>query len=524
MFSRTVGLLALIALGTGLVFAQGSTATIVGTVKDASGAVLPAVLVTVKHLETGLTRTAEADSSGNFSIPSLPVGPYELTAEKMGFRREVRRGVELVVAQEALVNLSLQVGSLEQQVTVTEAAPLVNTTLASTSGLITESQVKDMPLNGRSFDQLLTLNVGVSNASSNTLNSGAWNMFSVAGKRPETNRFMMYGIDWIGGAGTGQFITPYGASGKLIGVEAMREFNILADTYGAEYGKRAGGQISVVTNSGTNQVHGDVFEYLRNSALDARDYFDETIGTPPFKRNQFGGALGGPLKKDKLFLFGTYEAFRERLARSSASIVPDAFARKGLLDDGSPVPGLKPKMLEYANTFWPAPNGPLLGGLTAYSYNNPAQSIDEHFGLVRVDYSVSSKDSLSGNFTIDTGIRNIPWGGGGGGDPNFVSISDLHAQTLGLQETHIFSPTVVNVVTLGYAGTYATLVNAPAVPIPANLVFLTGGNPGAIVIGGGISAASPSAVAGTPGNNPTIGVREYYTESDDVHWTQGKHS
>src|SRR5713226_528414 len=331
MFSRTVGLLALIALGTGLVFAQGSTATIVGTVKDASGAVLPAVLVTVKHLETGLTRTAEADSSGNFSIPSLPVGPYELTAEKMGFRREVRRGVELVVAQEALVNLILQVGGLEQQVTVTEAAPLVNTTLASTSGLITESQVKDMPLNGRSFDQLLTLNVGVSNASSNTLNSGAWNMFSVAGKRPETNRFMMNGIDWIGGAGTGQFITPYGASGKLIGVEAMREFNVLSDTYGAEYGKRAGGQISVVTNSGTNQVHGDVFEYLRNSALDARDFFDQTIGTPPFKRNQFGGALGGPLKKDKLFLFGTYEEFRERLARPYDSIVPDAQARLGSL-------------------------------------------------------------------------------------------------------------------------------------------------------------------------------------------------
>src|SRR5713101_6498613 len=131
MVSRTAGLLALIALGTGLVFAQGSTATIIGTVRDASGAVLPAASITVKHLETGLTRTAEADTSGNFSIPSLPVGPYEVTAEKMGFRREVRRGVELVVAQEAVVNLSLQVGRLEEQVTVTEEAPLVNTTLSS---------------------------------------------------------------------------------------------------------------------------------------------------------------------------------------------------------------------------------------------------------------------------------------------------------------------------------------------------------------------------------------------------------
>src|SRR6266446_301486 len=167
MVSRTAGLLALIALGMGLVFAQGSTATITGTVKDASGAVLPATLVTVKHLETGLTRTDEADSSGSFSIRSLPVGPYEVTAEKMGFRREVRRGINLAVAEEAQVNLTLQVGSIDQQVTVTEEAPLVNTTLASTSGLINENQIKDMPLNGRSFDQLLTLNTGTTNNGTN---------------------------------------------------------------------------------------------------------------------------------------------------------------------------------------------------------------------------------------------------------------------------------------------------------------------------------------------------------------------
>src|SRR5712692_2721600 len=198
MVSRTAGLLVLVALGSGLVFAQGSTATIVGTVRDVSGAVLPGTTVTVKHLETGLTRTDEADSSGNFNIRSLPVGPYEVTAEKMGFRREVRRGIDLVVAQEAQINLTLQVGSIDQQVTVTEEAPLVNTTLAPTSGLVTESQIKDMPLNGRSFDQLLTLNPGTANSSTNSLNKG-WTMFSVAGKRPETNRFTINGVDYIGG-------------------------------------------------------------------------------------------------------------------------------------------------------------------------------------------------------------------------------------------------------------------------------------------------------------------------------------
>src|SRR5713226_4909117 len=323
MLSRTTTLIVLMAgLGTGLVLGQGSTGAITGSVKDVSGAVLPGTVITVKHLETGLARTDEADSSGNFTIPSLPVGPYEVTAEKMGFRREVRRGINLSVAEEAQINLTLQVGSIDQQVTVTDAAPLVNTTLASTSGLITENQIKDMPLNGRSFDQLLTLNVGTINNTSNMGQGNGWTGFSVAGKRAETNRFLINGVDWVGGNGTGQFITPHGSSGQLLGVEAVREYNAISHTYGAEYGKRAGAQVSIVTSSGTNQLHGDVFEFLRNSALDTRNVFD--VSKAPFKRNQFGGAAGGPLKKDKLFVFGNYEGFRQRLAKSSRGIYPDA--------------------------------------------------------------------------------------------------------------------------------------------------------------------------------------------------------
>src|SRR5713101_7004444 len=322
-------MIGLIVLGTCPIFAQGSTAAITGTVKDVTGAVLPGAMVTVKHLETGLTRTDQADTSGSFNIPSLPVGAYEITAEKMGFRREVRRGVDLVVAQEAVVNLTLQVGSIDQQVTVTDAAPLVNTTLASTSGLISENQLKDMPLNGRSFDQLLTLNVGTINNTSNMGQGNGWTGFSVAGKRAEKNRFMINGVDWVGGNGTGQFITPHGSSGQLLGVEAVREYNAISHTYGAEYGKRAGAQVSIVTSSGTNQLHGSLFEFLRNSALDTRNVFDITKAS--FKRNQFGGALGGPLKKDRLFLFGNYEGFRQRLAQSSRGIYPDKLSRQGRL-------------------------------------------------------------------------------------------------------------------------------------------------------------------------------------------------
>src|SRR5712692_3510214 len=330
-----VGIIGLIALGNGVVFAQGFTGAITGTVKDVSGAALVGAAVTVKHIETGLTRAVEADASGNYSVSSLPVGEYELTAEKMGFQREVLRGIKLAVAQEAMVNFALQVGSMVQQVTVTEDAPLVNTTPTSTSGLINEQQIKELPLNGRSFDQLLTLNVGMANNTSNMLNNSAWTSFSVAGKRPETNRFLINGVDYIGSNASGLFITPSGASGMLLGVEAVREYNVLPNSYGAEYGKRAGGQISIVTSSGTNQLHGDLFEYLRNSVLDARNPFDQTTAAPPFKRNQFGAALGGPLKKDKLFLFGNYEGFRQRLAVSSLAVVPGASARQGSLPCGA---------------------------------------------------------------------------------------------------------------------------------------------------------------------------------------------
>ena len=199
---RVLLLIGLLTLTNGLMFAQGFSAAITGSVQDTSGAAVSGAMVTVKHLETGITRAAQADAGGNYSIPSLPVGAYEVTAEKMGFQREMRRGIDLAVGQEAEINLVLRVGSIDQQITVTEDAPLVNTTLSSTSGLIEESQVKDLPLNGRSFDQLITLNVGTSNNSINTLNNSSWNGFSVAGKRPETNRFLINGIDWIGGNGT----------------------------------------------------------------------------------------------------------------------------------------------------------------------------------------------------------------------------------------------------------------------------------------------------------------------------------
>src|SRR6266567_2480589 len=390
-----------IALETCLVFAQTSTATIVGVVRDTSGALIPGASITVKHTETGLTRTAITSETGDYNVPLLPVGAYELTTAMPGFKQDVRRGINLVVGQQAVINLTLEVGAPEEKVIVTEEAPLVNTTLSSTSGMITEQQIKELPLNGRSFDRLLELNAGVVNNTSNMAGGagGAFPAFSVAGHRQETNRFLLNGVDWVGGNATGQFITPSGASSQLLGIEAVREYNVLEHTYGAEYGKRAGGQVSIVTSAGTNDWHGNVFEYMRNSALDATNYFEATKG--PFKRHQFGGTIGGPLKKDKLFVFGNYEGFQQRLAQSTRAIYPDVQSRQGLLpcylayptnvaancSDRAAyvlVPNLKPGMLPFANAFWPVPNSleVFTNGLptgTAYNYNSGVQKIHENF-------------------------------------------------------------------------------------------------------------------------------------------------
>src|SRR5881409_635947 len=530
----------LVALPTCLVSAQTSTATILGVVKDTTGALIPGVSITIKHTDTGQTRTVISSESGAYNVALLPVGEYEIATAMPSFKQEVRRGINLVVGQQAVIDLTLEVGAPEEKVVVTEEAPLVNTTLSSTSGLITEQQVKELPLNGRSFDQLLALNVGVVNNTSN-MGGGGYPGFSVAGHRTEANRFLINGVDWIGGQAAAVFITPTGASSQLLGVEAVREYNVLEHTYGAEYGKRAGGQVSIVTSSGTNDWHGSLFEYHRNSALDAKNYFEATKG--PFKRHQFGGTIGGPLKTDKLFVFGNYEGFQQRLAQSTRAIYPDVQSRQGFLPcylaypttpGACPdraalvtVPNLKPGMLPYANAFWPVPNSSevFTNGLptgTAYNYNNGVQKIYENFVMTRMDYVISAKDSLFANYTFSDGQRDQPQP-----DTYYTMYVPLRNQTFGLQETHVFSPTVVNSATLGWVrpfGASVTKPNGTGPAIPASLVYLAGGNPGQIIIGGGVTAASLTSQTPVPGNNPLVGIREYYSVGDDLRFTKGKHS
>ncbi len=284
--------------------AQIVGANLAGSVHDPSGAAVSGATVVVRQVETGATRTLTTDSEGRFFAPSVPVGPYTVSAAHEGFETQQQTGITLTVGQSLQLNLVLGLATVQQQVVVVDSGETVNITTQQTAGLIDERQVKELPLNGRSYDELLTLNPATVNYTNErsggigTSNSSVGNMFAVGGRRPQDNLFLLNGIEYTGASLIN--VTPGGTSGQLLGVDAVREFNVAADTYGATYGKRDGAQVSIVTSSGTNHLRGTAFEFIRNSALDARNYFDQ--GTiPEFQRNQFGGSLGGPDSREQAF-------------------------------------------------------------------------------------------------------------------------------------------------------------------------------------------------------------------------------
>ena len=298
--------------------AQLPTGTVLGTVRDSTGAVVPGATVTARNTETGLTRTIESGADGSYRFAALPVGVYEVRAEQAGFRTEVRRGMPLAVGQEAVLHFALEVGAVEQTIEVSGEAPLVNTTSGSLGGLVDERQVSDLPLNGRNYINLTLLQPGiVQHDTQSQTGRGAGIWFSANGAPPRSNFYMLDGTP----IGNTDGATSASAAGSTLGVEGIREWRILTNSYSAEYGMRVGAQMSIVSKGGTNEFHGSLFEYLRNSALDARNFFDYTTETrpwrlPPFRRNQFGGSVGGPIQRDKLFFFATYEGLRERLGLS----------------------------------------------------------------------------------------------------------------------------------------------------------------------------------------------------------------
>ncbi len=512
------------------------SADLAGSVRDESGALIAVAEVTATNGDTGALRNVFTDGFGRYRFAALPVGRYEIRTNKEGFAESIRTGINLVVGQAGVVDLTLRVGASSQQVTVNEDAPVVSTGAADVSGLVGEREIRDLPLNGRSYDQLLTLNPGVVNFTAaktggvGVSNSTVGNNFAVAGNRPQQNLFLLNGVEFTGAAENN--MQPGGTSQQLLGVDAVREFNVLRDSYGAQYGKRPAAQVLILTQSGTNQLHGSLYEFLRNNALDARNFFDGR-SVPGFQRNQFGGAFGGPIKKNRTFIFGNIEGFLQHLHQTGVDLVPDSNARNGYLPcklvspapKTCPVSGLAFVGVSSLISAWPVPTAgaPDFGGISE-AFNSPLQTIRDNFGTLRLDQVLGKNDSLNATYTIDDSADVTPT------STNLYStdVENLREQVASLEETHVFSPAVLNTARIGFSRasyfyTGEPTANTPAATLPG---FLVGEPVGAIVVGGS-AASNPTAqlsLAGSNnGSNLTV-ARNLFTYEDRVPVTAGRNS
>src|SRR5579862_3336382 len=305
-------------------YGQVAGATLSGTVSDASGAVIPQAQVSIKNLSTGVSTIFTANADGFYTAPNLLAGSYEMSASAPGFATEVRSGITLTVGAQQLLNFKLQVGQVAQQVSVSGEAPAVELVSSAVGGVVDPTTIVELPLNGRDWTLLAALQPGVSTNLEQRPNSqtgirgnrGFGQQLSISGTRPQLNNYRLDGIsivDYSGGS-------PGSVVGIALGVDAIAEFSVLTSNYDAEYGRTSGGVVNAITRSGTNTFHGTAFEFLRNNHLDARNYFD--TASLPFRRNQFGGSVGGPVQKNKMFFFANYEGYRESKGFTNSDLVP----------------------------------------------------------------------------------------------------------------------------------------------------------------------------------------------------------
>ncbi len=451
-----------------------TTATILGTVKDQSGAVLPGAEVTATNTETGIARVTAAGARGEFRLAAMTVGSYTVQATMTGFQSRLRSGITLSIGREAVVDFTLSVGNVSEQVTVTGEAPMIETTTATVSGLIDPKQMREIPLNARSFIELVPLQAGAvySESAERSASKGFGVKVSISGTRYNGNAFLLDGAnvnDMAGSAGS--------AAGTLAGVETVREFKIITNAFDAEYGNHVGGVVSAVTKSGTNTLHGSLFEFFRNDVLDAPDFDDNRLTAgkkPPYRRNQYGGSIGGPVKKNSIFFFGSYEALRESVGAPGEYVMPGPELRQGCVPvtsgaspnvvrasyncynaAGAQVPTaltapltgvVNPRTLPFMNLY-PAANTPCsancFAGNPFWSANGTgiftraeSRITNQDFVTGRGDVRLSDDDSFFFRYTQD--IADVT-------DPGFetAEISSTHNRYITLEETHIFSPTLL---------------------------------------------------------------------------------
>ena len=515
--------LCLIAWQGPALFAQNSTATISGTVSDPQGARLPDTKIVVTNTETGVSTTSATNSDGAYTVGSLPIGTYRVEAQREGFKTSIRGPVVLTVGQEASVHLVLTVGQVSDSVEVAADVSTVDTNTSSVSWLVGRDQVRDLPLNGRNFVQLTLLTPGVQPVpQENTEGAatlvpfgfGSPQRFSVAGGRPQGELFLIDGTDTAGvwGNGTGANLV-----GTTLGVDGIAEFEVLTNTYTAQYGGN-GAVVNAAIRSGTNTYHGSAYEYARNSVMDARNFFDPAEKLP-FSRNQFGGTFGGPIKKNKTFLFGNYEGLWQSLTVPVQTIVPDQNFRNGMLPcaqafgypcdstTGLANVGVNPSIASYLNAF-PIPNGGEFTDGTGRAFNNSAlsQPLHENYGVVRADHNISSSDSLFASYEFDDAkLTALP-------NPVITDDDTQRNQYLTFEERKVISPTVLNVGHFSY--------------VRSNIDVQTRNNPSLLVVpGSGIQGTIGVLGLNSIGGNDTAKeLVNRFTFRDQLSWTKGRHS
>jgi Carboxypeptidase regulatory-like domain/TonB dependent receptor-like, beta-barrel len=523
---KTVSALALIAglwlqlLISSPTRAQVTGATLAGTVRDSSGAVIPGAKISVKNQATGIIRSLTTNSAGFYSVPNLTPGTYDVTAEATGFSTIVQNGVTLTVGAQQVLNITMQVGTVAQHILVSATVPSVQLTNSTIGALVNSTTVTELPLNGRSWTDLAALQPGIvslETQNSNTTVGGSrgarafGNEVSIAGARPEQSNYRLDGIsemDYNNGP-------PGSVLGGTLGVEAIQEFSVLTSNYSAEYGRTSGGVVNAVTRSGTNQFHGDAYYFMRDEGLDARNFFDGPA-IPPFHRNQFGGSAGGPIQKDKTFIYGDYEGIRQELGLSQISFVPSAAARSGQLSTGAVT--VDPEAAK-ALAFYPLPTGGLVNPDVGRLTLTGNEVTNENFFTIRMDHTFSANDSVGVTYLFDKALQSGP-------DPlHSVLLGNLTKhQTVAVEENHIFSSGFVNTVRLGYTREAASTTQGIAALNPvatdASLAAVPGFNAPLIAIGGGISTTSGGLHSLSNAFYDWDTIQGY----DDAFISKGKHS
>jgi hypothetical protein len=503
-------------VGSTVSYAQIAGGSVTGTARGESGSAMPGVRISIKDVITGQVRTELTNKSGIYTLPALPIGKYEITVSAAGFVTQLWTGITVSAGSQRVLDFSMQPGSSATVVRANVAAAPAIQPLEK----VDKSVVQNTPLNGRDWTQLATLQAGVTGVQTGS-SSGGGNTergfgapISISGARPDQNSYRLDGIsinDYSNGA-------PGSVLGDNLGIDAVEQVSVLGSNYPAEYGRTSGGVINAVTRGGTRAFHGDVYEFFRNSALDARNFFDGTI--PPFKRNQFGGSAGGPLQPGRIFIFGDYEGLRQSLGVTTVDTVPSAAARAGNLSTGTVT--VDPAVLRFINAFYPLPNGPLLGDTGIFSFASQ-EVTNENYFTVRVDRKLSEKDALSGTYMRDNSKTVQP--------DNFnelLSNTVSRRQVATLHAQHVFSANFLNSARFGFSrsvgitGGLTKLLNPNM--LDPSFAFVPGGLAGEIRAVPGVTNFSGAPTKGGALLSEKSLAWNSFQEGDDIFLSHGIHS